>query len=301
MKSTVTIGLLLILCSGMLDARDRRRFESSGKPTPSFRYTRGSQDTRGAQAKQAPGSETPPSSGAVVGPQQRLGNRFKRDTLKASVEKRPEGVVSAQVSPTSHPKELIKTPFKGGSFDKGSFKEGSFRERGRYRSRRGGWRKGRNEGFFRGRRGLSHREKLRGGQLSLRNSLRLDRYRTHDTLVKQRRFLHTDYGDSHIRWYRLYRYNWPLFISTFPFAYYAVYSEYPPIYYDYYDTYGSFPEKSSEYEKVVTGKFHSYEESIDSCMAECGIACIKDCQEQSGKPLEECQEECEPLCGDSCE
>ncbi len=139
------------------------------------------------------------------------------------------------------------------------------------------------------------------GQLSLTTPVRVDANRSSYRIEKQRDFLHKDFGHHHIRWNRLYYNDWPLFISIFPFAYYSVYHEYPPVYYDYYDTYGRYPQKSADYYLILSGQTQSIDDPlIDGCTTACEAGCITECQNVSGKSFEECEDDCEPLCADVC-
>ncbi len=155
----------------------------------------------------------------------------------------------------------------------------------------------RSSGNITGARGLTRRS------LNLTRPLKFDTYRTESSIGKQRDFLRKGFGKSSVKWRNLYRSNWPLFITTFPFAYYSLYNEYPPIYYDYYDTYGVYPQKSSDYDLFVAGQSSVtpvVDESLEGCLQECDPACVKECQEQSGKSADECAEECDDICTDSC-
>ncbi|MBA2307011.1 hypothetical protein H0W26_02670 [Candidatus Dependentiae bacterium] len=137
--------------------------------------------------------------------------------------------------------------------------------------------------------------------LSLRRPLKKDVFRNEARISKQYRFLGRDLRDKRTKWSRLYRHNWPLFISTFPFAYYETYGEYPPIYYDYYDTYGVYPQRSVYYTLLLNNQSKLIDQWIDQCSAECGDECIADCQKESGKSWGACKSDCDPLCKDACE
>jgi hypothetical protein len=101
--------------------------------------------------------------------------------------------------------------------------------------------------------------------------------------------------------------NFPLFISTFPAAYYAQYGDYPPVYYDYQDEYGSFPEQNEgDYDMMMAqqgppaGPEEPTQADIMQCQSECAPQCMNDCLGSGELSQSECMQECSQMCVEAC-
>ena len=88
--------------------------------------------------------------------------------------------------------------------------------------------KGLGQGQF-SRSGLAGRigENRVGGKFDLSRPRRFDSHRTERSVSNQRNFMNRRVGRHNWQW--LAANNFPLFISTFPFAYNAQYGDYPPV------------------------------------------------------------------------
>lgn len=161
-------------------------------------------------------------------------------------------------------------------------------------------RQGAAEGRFAGRAGADRV----GGRFNLSRPRTFDSHRTEQSVSKQRNFMNRRVGGHNWQW--LAANNFPLFISTFPFAYYADNGDYPPIYYDYYDEYGTYPTQSNEYDMMMSEQGPAVppgeptQEDIMNCQADCSPQCMGDCRAQGELTDSECMQQCKQICVDSC-
>ncbi len=142
-----------------------------------------------------------------------------------------------------------------------------------------------------------------GGKFDLSRPRRLDSHRTEQSISKQQNFMNRRVGRHNWQW--LAANNFPLFISTFPFAYNAEYGDYPPVYYDYYDEYGSYPTQSGEYDMMMAeqgpaDQGEPTQEDIMNCQADCSPQCMGDCRAQGELSDSECMGRCKQICVESC-